>query len=343
MNLSESPRTAARFAAAVFVIGGLAGAITGQFVLHQPRVAYLFSALDVAAGIVAWFLPWDRWPSKATFALVLVGFALISGSRASGLDPSASFVASFVLAFMFVGVTQPPGASYLLAAPAVVAYVLPALVSTHYDSADIQSLGIVLPMLIVAGEVPARMVAELRRARAAEHEYALQCATEAATDVLTGLGNRRSGERLLAQLEPGDGVLLMDLDHFKAVNDRFGHAGGDRVLRDLGAYLRAAVRGEDAVARFGGEEFLVVLRHPSEAAVDVAKRLVEGWRALSPVTTLSIGVAVHDSAHSISTTYGQADTALYRAKKNGRDQVEMFGAGDVVMEHETPAAGVGLS
>jgi len=170
------------------------------------------------------------------------------------------------------------------------------------------------------------MVAELRRARVAEHEYALLCASEARTDELTGLGNRRFGERLLARIMPGDVVMLLDLDHFKEVNDTFGHAGGDRLLRDLGAYLRGALRDGDSVARFGGEEFLVVVKGGCGDAAEVAERLRRGWHDQHPAATFSVGVTVHDAARTVAATYGQADTALYRAKQAGRDRVHVFGA-----------------
>jgi diguanylate cyclase (GGDEF)-like protein len=227
---------------------------------------------------------------------------------------------------MWVGLTQPPRTSYFLIGPAVIAYVVPIALSANYAATEIQSLSIVLPVLVASAEVPARMVAELRRARATEHEYALRCAYEARTDELTGLGNRRFGERLLGGLLPGDAVLLLDLDHFKAVNDTFGHAGGDRVLRDLGEYLRSAVREDDAVARFGGEEFLIVVRRGAADAMDVAERLTCGWRDQHAPTTFSVGVSVHNASQPVSATFSQADTALYRAKQNGRDQVRLFGA-----------------
>ena len=80
------------------------------------------------------------------------------------------------------------------------------------------------------------------------------------TDPLTGIGYRRQGNRLLATLTPGDAVIVIDLDYFKSINDSFGHVVGDEVLAAVGDHLRAHVRGDDTVARVGGEEFLAVLR-----------------------------------------------------------------------------------
>jgi diguanylate cyclase (GGDEF)-like protein len=90
-------------------------------------------------------------------------------------------------------------------------------------------------------------------------------AESASTDLLTGLPNRRMLDRALGRLSASDTVILIDLDLFKQVNDSFGHAAGDQVLRVFGRVLRGAVRGRDVVGRFGGEEFLIVLAPPGGA------------------------------------------------------------------------------
>jgi|GEM_PF-2895777 len=324
MSLSESPGAAARFAAAALVVGGVVGALANHTMLNLGALNDAVAMADVVAGLVVWLLPWGRWPARATVVLAFAGLTLIGVSRAIGSTPPASFVASFVVVFMWVGVTQPPKTSFWLAGPAAIAYVVPVMLAANHEVTEIQSISIVLPVLLLVGEVPARMVAELRRAHDAERDYARRCEDDARTDELTGLGNRRMGERLLTNLLPGDAVLLVDLDHFKAVNDRFGHAGGDRVLRDLAAYLRSAVTDRGTIARFGGDEFLMVARQAGEHARSVAAGLAEGWRAQQPLTTCSIGVAVHDSRRPASDTYSRADTALYRAKQAGRDQVREF-------------------
>jgi two-component system cell cycle response regulator len=178
----------------------------------------------------------------------------------------------------------------------------------------------------------------------------------AATDHLTGLYNRRYAETYLGDLmmrmsETGGALALMvvDLDHFKRVNDRFGHTAGDTVLREVADRLRDNLRACDLVSRHGGEEFLVVLPDTSvEEAMLTADRL---RRAISerpvmtgasgPVSvTASIGVAPGraeviaqrkngtfdapgDVGMSISTVFSAADTALYRAKGAGRNRVEL--------------------
>jgi len=149
---------------------------------------------------------------------------------------------------MWVGHTQPPGTAFFLAPVAAAAYVVPSLVASG-DPADVRSLPVVLPVCVIAAEIPARMLARLAAARAAEHAEATAFAEAAQTDDLTGLGNRRRGNVLLDSLQPGDALLVLDLDHFKDVNDRLGPREGDRVLIELGHFLASHLRDADDVAR----------------------------------------------------------------------------------------------
>ena len=163
----------------------------------------------------------------------------------------------------------------------------------------------------------------LENARRFETELrvAEQASVASLTDELTGVGNRRQANMLLATLRPGDALLLIDLDRFKSVNDQHGHPVGDEVLVQLGSFLRNGVRGADDVARYGGEEFLVVLRSTEEAAIDTAERLLQGWNAQDPRTTFSAGVAVHVADRPYSMTIAEADAALYAAKRLGRNRI----------------------
>lgn len=163
---------------------------------------------------------------------------------------------------------------------------------------------------------------------------------KASIDGLTGLPNRRYLEELLATVGPrrraGDrlGALMIDLDHFKRLNDRYGHATGDRVLRAVGETISTAVRADDTPARYGGEEFVVLLRRAdSEQAVDVAERIRAQISAIPPAelglnerVTVSVGVAVADPVGSDArSVLAAADRALYRAKRDGRNRVVLAG------------------
>ena len=194
------------------------------------------------------------------------------------------------------------------------------------------------------GAERSRMQAELQRVRAeqmaAEAERLQAQARELGryvlADPLTGLGNRRQVERELPRLLSHSGrsgeplaVALLDLDHFKQVNDRFGHAVGDAVLMAAADLFRARVRGGDLIARMGGEEFLIVFAHASlEWAREACERLrlaIEGhdWAQVAPglQVTISIGLCLAGAQRDGAQLLEQADLALYLAKNEGRNRV----------------------
>ncbi len=157
-------------------------------------------------------------------------------------------------------------------------------------------------------------------------------------DALTGLANRRSMERFLDQLpETGSACLvLLDVDHFKEVNDRFGHAVGDEVLRQVGGLLGRGVRTVDHVARWGGEEFLVVLPGGTaqlgiEAATRLRQRVEDHpWSLVRPGLTLTVSAGVaRGEVVDLNDVLHRADAALYAAKRAGRNCVRAaFGSAE---------------
>ena len=191
--------------------------------------------------------------------------------------------------------------------------------------------------------VPDELVARVRRC------LAIQARMEAlasqvgefqrlsSTDGLTGVHNHRHfQERLREEFRRAQryddalSLILLDLDHFKDVNDRFGHAAGDRVLREVASALQQGVRDTDLVARYGGEEFAVLLpRTHLTCALTVAERVRRELRALRPgdegrlQVTASLGVSSfpHRAVLSPEQLLLTADEALYQAKREGRDRV----------------------
>jgi diguanylate cyclase (GGDEF)-like protein len=158
----------------------------------------------------------------------------------------------------------------------------------------------------------------------------------ARTDPLTGLPNRRAleewGERAMAQSRSrlmSFTVLAIDVDHFKQINDRFGHKGGDIALRTMAQALTAAVRKEDLVARLGGEEFVVLLWNEGvERTLITAERIRQIVESLNIYVddqlikvTVSSGVAVFQASDTLETVLRRADRALYAAKLAGRNRV----------------------
>ncbi|SRR5579875_3016397 len=140
-------------------------------------------------------------------------------------------------------------------------------------------------------------------------------------DELTGLNNRRWAMAALAQVVPGDAIVMIDLDHFKGVNDSMGHAAGDDLLQQFARFLDDAVRAGDELARFGGEEFILVLRHCDGSPFDTVERLRTRWEARLPMATFSAGIACHVAGVPVSDTLALADAALYEAKRAGRNRV----------------------
>ncbi len=219
--------------------------------------------------------------------------------------------------------------------------------------------------------VPGRTLCQLRREDGSEHAVACETvavdalvvmiliaersvigdsralAYRANHDALTGLPNRAALQERLALLHRSAeslgsayGMLLLDLDHFKLINDRFGHAAGDRALVQIGQRFKQQVRDHDRVGRWGGEEFLCLLPDASRAqAVEIAERVRAGIEA-APVeddnrlirVTASIGVVAYpDDATDPGALLAKADLALYEAKRAGRNRVRCHteSSGDV--------------
>jgi diguanylate cyclase (GGDEF)-like protein len=159
----------------------------------------------------------------------------------------------------------------------------------------------------------------------------------AAIDPLTGMFNRRGFAEATARVierEASAGrpvtVLIFDIDHFKSINDRFGHAAGDEILKLVAIVVTNALRMTDLSGRIGGEEFAALLPCSIEEAVSAAQRVREAFAASgiavddAPVdTTVSIGVAGGPPGTELEVLLAAADTALYQAKRGGRNRVEV--------------------
>ena len=188
---------------------------------------------------------------------------------------------------------------------------------------------------------------QLLRGRMRQRRYALQAHQDtlrgmmrqledlAATDELTGLYNRRHFLRVAADalsgLEPGQqhGLALVDLDHFKRINDRHGHAAGDRVLQRFARVARSCLRDHDVIARYGGEEFVLLLPYTDARQVAACcERLRRAFAATDDNDvgvndlSLSVGMTLILPDDDLDEALQRADQALYRAKGEGRDRCE---------------------
>jgi len=170
---------------------------------------------------------------------------------------------------------------------------------------------------------------------------------DAQIDPLTNVLNRRSLEaavRQRCQLRERFGVLFLDLDHFKQVNDRFGHDSGDRVLIAVASVIRSGLRPGDIIGRYGGEEFVAIVAGAGpESARVVSERLRQAVEDMVPPTpgpsrvTISIGATVFDPRQLEETPQElvhRADLALYAAKRGGRNRVVMVPPGETLPELE---------
>lgn len=168
----------------------------------------------------------------------------------------------------------------------------------------------------------------LHHARAARRHH-----IEATTDALTGVLNRRALFRRFTEddVVTGLAVVMLDLDHFKQINDRMGHAHGDMVLQRFADLLRHELRQTDIIARLGGEEFCVIMPgYDRETARTVAERIRSAFAGLQlsigdhgEIATVSAGMATGGIAETFSSVLSRADAALYKAKEAGRNQVHV--------------------
>lgn len=268
-----------------------------------------------------------------------VATALLAITYIAALPASVVMVAASALPLVGFMAWEGPGVMVVLAFGTLVcAVALQLRVFSIHDT---------LLQALAAERQNAALVQELqgyRRTLETENatlDSSLRAAASAATrDPLTGLFNRRHigafAEPLAALVREGREevtLCMVDVDHFKQVNDRHGHPVGDEVLRAVGTLLGARLREGDCLARIGGEEFMIVLR---QCDVSRGRRVAESVRhnvAASQIRTaagevpitVSLGVAQWAEGESFDTLIERADRALYDAKHSGRDRVEIDG------------------
>lgn len=322
----------------------------GIIASHTAQVV-LFSLI----GLAAWRyqnLP-DLWQAKATFwsALLLVILAGVSITIIDQLVTTA--VTPFLVACTVAGVIfllSPRQALYFYSAAFALFFVGMAL--TQSDATVLLSnrvngltaTGIAAGLsLILWHHTVTRKDQELK---IAEQQQELRVSNKmleelASRDDLTGLLNRRLFDLMvqqeltsLARTNKTSALLMLDLDHFKSINDSYGHLCGDQMLRELSALLQQLLRASDLCGRWGGEEFVILLRDTKADKVrDIAeniRRSIEGQIFILDNRvhriTVSIGCTLLDTTdpQPLLSAYQQADQALYQAKTQGRNRVEFY-------------------
>jgi len=320
-RLLDMERRMRRYRATCFAILGLALASASAEVgwLWLAPLAVGFCGFAIADRFMQTSPRPGLWVAGAWGLLPLL---LASAVIASG-GPASPALMWFALPAVTLGVRFEPwgmavGTAYLLTVFLLSTVAFDPAGAAAHSQTLIAAAALILSTVILSGALVESDRAHRRRST---------------LDPLTGLFNRNALEQRLAELDgqpSGKGLshalLLCDLDYFKRVNDRLGHAAGDAVLKDVADTMRAVLRAGDSIYRIGGEEILVILPGATEKdAVGVAERLRQAVRKRRPAgaeVTISIGAAV-SGPPTVNTDdlVARADVALYSAKAGGRDQV----------------------
>jgi diguanylate cyclase (GGDEF)-like protein len=257
----------------------------------------------------------------ASLPVLLLGSVLVTGGATS---PALIW---FALPAVTLGSRFEPRGMVIGTAYVVLMFLVAAIAPDPHLAWEERQLLIAIAALILSTVILSGALVESDRAH--RHRSTL--------DPLTGLFNRNALEQRLAELDgqpcdPARGnshaFLLCDLDHFKQVNDRYGHATGDAVLQDVAYTMRATLRAGDSIFRVGGEEILVILPGAGhEDACEIAERLCVAVRERRPSgvdVSLSIGVAVAEpDLVDTDDLLTRADASLYAAKAGGRDRIHL--------------------
>lgn len=304
--------------------------------IHFPTIAQLLSFLGIAVPTVSftgYAYGLDNFYGQMSLISATLGFVLGAATLARNAhnNPIRSILSPY-----FGGKLARFQVLIGYAFPALIGYLMLRFV-TSIDGLAVGLLIVIMSwfiILMVSISAMFQTAAEQRTQRLMR-----QLEQQAETDPLTQLPNRRRFveflthelNRLNRHQRNDLCVLMLDIDHFKNVNDTAGHDVGDRVLVSLGALLRSSVRKVDLVARIGGEEFVVVLpdtnfngaHRVATHLLDYVQRMeVPGWTDSHGGITTSIGIAVAHKQSSIESLLAEADSCLYQAKKNGRNRIE---------------------
>jgi diguanylate cyclase (GGDEF)-like protein len=282
------------------------------------RTTDLLIVLAISAGVTAVSIaaPWHRLPRICQVLPAMAFLPVIMILRDMEGGASSGYAALLVLPVLWLALYSGGPAVAIAVAGVAAALVTPILIAgdPRYPSSEWRWTGITVTVVAVTGYTVLRLVARSRR-------LAARLAELAATDPLTLLPNRRSWDEHLSReiaraRRSGNplSVALIDLDGLKAVNDEFGHLAGDALLQDSARAWQAHTRMEDFLARYGGDEFAVLLPGcPLPEAVVVIDRL----RASTPGTTCSCGVAEWVPGEAELDLLHRADQRLYAAKRAG--------------------------
>jgi diguanylate cyclase (GGDEF)-like protein len=317
-------RRLAPFAGAAFLGLGL-GVIGSRVDAVELSVSVV---LTVALLLVAALAPWSRLPAWTRALPAFAYLVAVALLRDAAGGAATGFAALMLIPMFWVALYGTRRQLVGVLAGTAAAFYVPMVVigSPAYPASTWRGGALFVVIGAIIGFTVQGLVARLRAVLDERAQLLEQLEQLAGTDPLTGIANRRAWDEALAReiaaaQRAGDPicVALLDLDHFKHVNDAHGHQHGDRVLQAVVAAWAGELRPRDLLARLGGEEFAILLPG-SDAATGhgVAERL----RAAMPAgtTTCSAGVAAWDGTADAATLLATADEMLYLAKQAGRDR-----------------------
>lgn len=304
--------------------------------------------VDSRALIVAFAAAFGGWPAALVAASIGAGYRMWLGGMGA-IPGAAGIVVAAMLGLGWRYFLRPKTrvkARHLVVLGLVVScYLFTGMAMGYSTMATL--LGIIGPYMLAASVFASVLLGLFVDRELNQIEREQHWKTRALTDPLTALPNRRAFERGIAGLRPDKleaALMIIDLDHFKVVNDTYGHAAGDYVLQQVSMILRANMRNRDLLSRLGGEELAVLLPDTGTVkAQQIAERLrlaIEGldilWEGQTISITASFGVTVGFGTLPSTDMFTQADAALYAAKRGGRNRVVF--SEDVLLR---PSMGVG--
>lgn len=329
-------------------IGGVTAvvlSIAGLFIFDSVSSISVAFAIFVAVCLLLWWWHWQRIPTRFNRRFILLALLIIEGRFVAGwlLSPPTDVPPAVLTGLVYIplvlfivalfegrrrGIFIGMMSAAIMGASVVIGSQRPEMQSIHFND---WRLGIVISLCLGAYTFYLAKFSDQQRAL---EDSALQLTLlerEANTDKLTRLLNRRGLDVIVTNWTVAGqqfGILLLDIDHFKQVNDTYGHDVGDKALRIISDTLRATARDDDVLVRWGGEELMVITRSAEKTALTgFAERLRRAVSEINdpniPPITVSIGVsrsAVGEDFEDIIVV--RADKALYAAKESGRNAVK---------------------
>jgi diguanylate cyclase (GGDEF)-like protein len=290
---------------------------------HTPAVQIAIVITSVALALGAWVC-WSRprrLPDLFYWAAPLIATSVISGLNLITHDVSTGSQLFYLWPILYAANFLRRRIIYLNVIAVSAGEGLVVVIALRAPNGFSDWIAMTIALIMTA------VVVYSLRERADQLRRKLEA--QAFADPLTGLANRRAFDTALASAGRPLTLVTIDVDHFKSINDAYGHAAGDDALQLVASAMRAVVRSTDVVARFGGDEFIMLIESELPDALEIVERLRASVAADTTLPFgppgLSIGVAaIPDHAGNVHDLVRASDAALYTAKTNGRGRVALF-------------------